>query len=61
MANTLASNSSELTKLYTEREVQKSIYKLTEQLSNLSYEAGLEEAANQMDLELALILFNLIT
>jgi peptidyl-prolyl cis-trans isomerase D len=43
---------SELTKLYTEREVQKSIYKLTEQLSNLSYEAGLEEAANQMNLEL---------
>ncbi len=42
---------SELTKIYTEREVQKSIYKLTEQLSNLSYELGLEEAAKQMDLE----------
>ncbi len=43
---------SELTKLYTEREVQKSIYKLTEQLSNLSYEEDLEAVANQMDLEL---------
>jgi peptidyl-prolyl cis-trans isomerase D len=43
---------SELTKLYTEREVQKSIYKLTEQLSNLSYEEDLEAVANRMDLEL---------
>jgi peptidyl-prolyl cis-trans isomerase D len=42
---------SELTKLYTERELQKSIYKLTEQLSNLSYEEDWEAAANQMDLD----------
>ncbi|CAC9660789.1 SurA N-terminal domain-containing protein [bacterium endosymbiont of Bathymodiolus sp. 5 South] len=43
---------SELTELYTEREVQKSIYKLTEQLSTLSYEVGLKETASQMALEL---------
>ncbi|MDC9714365.1 MAG: SurA N-terminal domain-containing protein [Gammaproteobacteria bacterium] len=42
----------ELTKLYTEQAVQKSIYKLTEQLGNLAYEASLEEVADQMDLEL---------
>jgi peptidyl-prolyl cis-trans isomerase D len=43
---------SELTKLYIGRGVQKSIYKFTRQLSNLSYEADLEEVANKMDLEL---------
>ncbi|SMN14304.1 Peptidyl-prolyl cis-trans isomerase PpiD [uncultured Candidatus Thioglobus sp.] len=42
----------ELTKLYTEQTVQKSIYKLTEQLGNLAYEASLEEVADQMDLKL---------
>ncbi len=42
----------ELVKLYNEREVQKSIYNLTDQLSNLAYELSLEEAAEQMDLEL---------
>ena len=42
---------SELKKLYTEREVQKEIYKSTEQLANLAYEANLEEVAEQMDLK----------
>jgi peptidyl-prolyl cis-trans isomerase D len=42
----------ELTKLYIEREVQKSLYDLTEQLANLAYETNLEEAAEQMDLSI---------
>jgi len=42
----------ELSELYTQRAAQKSLYDLTEQLTNLAYEASLEEAADQMNLKL---------
>ena len=42
----------ELSKLYTQRAAQKSLYDLTEQLTNLAYEASLEEASDQMNLKL---------
>lgn len=42
----------ELVKLYNEREMQKTVYNLTDQLSNLAYEVSLEEVAEQMDLTL---------
>ncbi|WXT99430.1 MAG: Peptidyl-prolyl cis-trans isomerase D [Catillopecten margaritatus gill symbiont] len=47
----------ELTELYTEREVQKSIYKLTDDLSGLAYETSLEEIASQMNLKLKTSVF----
>ncbi len=37
----------DLTKLYKQTKAQKSLYDLTEQLTNLAYEAGLEEVADQ--------------
>ena len=40
----------ELIELYTQRAAQKSLYDLTEQLTNLAYEASLEEASDQMNL-----------
>jgi len=42
----------DLTKLYKQTKAQKSLYDLTEQLTNLAYEAGLEEVADQMNLKL---------
>jgi peptidyl-prolyl cis-trans isomerase D len=42
----------ELSELYTQRAAQKSLYDLTEQLTNLAYEASLEEASDQMNLKL---------
>ncbi len=42
----------EVTELYTKAQAQKSLYKLTEQLENLAYEASLEEISDQMDLKL---------
>lgn len=42
----------ELIELYTQRAAQKSLYDLTEQLTNLAYEASLEEASDQMNLKL---------
>ena len=42
----------ELAELYTQRAAQKSLYDLTEQLTNLAYEASLEEASDQMNLKL---------
>ncbi|MCS5588498.1 MAG: peptidyl-prolyl cis-trans isomerase, partial [Candidatus Thioglobus sp.] len=42
----------ELSELYTQRAAQKSLYALTEQLTNLAYEASLEEASDQMNLKL---------
>ncbi len=42
----------ELLKLYKEREVQKSLYNLTDKLNNLAYEGSLEEVAEQMDLDI---------
>jgi len=42
----------ELSELYTQRAAQKSLYTLTEQLTNLAYEASLEEASDQMNLKL---------
>ncbi len=42
----------DLVKLYTQRAAQKLLYSLTEQLTNLTYEASLEEAADQMSLKL---------
>jgi len=42
----------ELSELYTQRAAQKSLYDLTEQLTNLAYEASLEEASDQMKLKL---------
>ncbi len=47
----------ELTKLYTERAAQKLVYKLTDNFSNLAYEASLEEVAAQMDLKLKTSVF----
>ncbi len=41
---------SEVTKLYTQTQAQKSLYDLTDQLSNLAYEASLEEISDQMSL-----------
>jgi len=41
----------EVTELYTKAEAQKSLYKLTEQLENLAYEASLEEISDQMGLK----------
>jgi len=41
---------SELTKLYTQNQVQKSLYDLTDQLANLAYEVSLEEVSDQMNL-----------
>ena len=43
---------SELVELYTQRAAQKLLYDLTEQLTNLAYEVSLDEAADQMSLEL---------
>ncbi len=42
----------DLTKLYKQTSAQKSLYDLTEQLTNLAYEASLEEVADQMSLTL---------
>jgi peptidyl-prolyl cis-trans isomerase D len=42
----------DLTKLYKQTQAQKSLYDLTEQLTNLAYEASLEEVADQMSLKL---------
>ena len=42
----------DLTKLYKQTKAQKSLYDLTEQLTNLAYEASLEEVADQMSLKL---------
>ncbi|MBE8189959.1 MAG: peptidylprolyl isomerase [Candidatus Thioglobus sp.] len=42
----------ELSDLYTQEKAKIQLYDLTEQLANLAYEASLEEAANQMNLEL---------
>lgn len=42
----------ELTQLYKRNQAQKSFYDLTEQLTNLAYEASLEEAADQLGLTL---------
>lgn len=50
--SSLESVREELTKLYTEREAQKLLYDLSEQLANLAYETSLEEAAGQMDLSI---------
>lgn len=43
---------SELIELYTQSKAQKDLYKLTEQMANLAYEANLEELADQMGLKL---------
>ncbi len=43
---------SELTQLYTQSKAQKDLYNLTEQMANLTYEANLEELAEQMGLKL---------
>ena len=42
----------DLTRLYKQTEAQKLLYDLTEQLTNLAYEASLEEVADQMNLKL---------
>jgi Parvulin-like peptidyl-prolyl isomerase len=42
----------DLTKLYKQTKAQKSLYDLTEQLTNLAYEVSLEEVADQMNLKL---------
>lgn len=42
----------DLTKLYQQTKAQKSLYDLTEQLTNLAYEVSLEEVADQMSLTL---------
>lgn len=42
----------DLTKLYKQTKAQKTLYDLTEQLTNLAYEASLEEASDQMSLKL---------
>ena len=42
----------DLTKLYKQTKAQKSLYDLTEQLTNLAYEVSLEEVADQMSLKL---------
>jgi len=43
---------SELIELYTQSKAQKDLYRLTEQMANLAYEANLEELADQMGLKL---------
>jgi len=42
----------DLTKLYKQTKAQSLLYDLTEQLTNLAYEASLEEASDQMNLKL---------